>query len=92
LLISVIFYLTDQDLVYLYYVSADACINLGKKAERFASSFLSKVCFGKDDILSYVQGGEAELDVPEPVHHAEAGNPSYHEVRSYFGLHLHIEC
>jgi hypothetical protein len=38
--------------------------------------------------LSHVQGGEAELDVPEPVHHAEAGNPPYHEVRSYFGLHL----
>jgi hypothetical protein len=39
-----------------------------------------------------VQGGEVELDVPEPVHHAEAGNPPYHEVRSYFGLHLHLAC
>ncbi len=35
-----------------------------------------------------MQGGEVELDVPEPVHHAEAGNSPYHEVRSYFGLHF----
>jgi hypothetical protein len=48
--------------------------------------------FGKDDTLSHVQGGEAELDVPEPVHHAEAGNTPYNEVRSYFGLHLHLAC
>ncbi len=44
------------------------------------------------NLASYVQGRETELDVPEPVHHAEAGNPSYHEVRSFFGLKLNLAC
>ncbi len=62
---------------------------LCKEVKIFASSFSSTVFvwIGRN-LASYVQGREAELDVPEPVHQAEAGNPPYHEVRSYFGLHL----